>query len=494
MKAWLYIFAFLFGLSFWAMPTHDPDLGWHLLGGAWTLEHGDVPRQDIINSFAVEWIDYHWLAQIIFFKIYSFAGFVGLRIFLGLIMALLCMGIMQIVITETSKKVSSIVPLLSFLILATFVGEVTSVRPHVIGLLIILLGFSILRKSRFKKDFDFKFLLFFVLTAILSNIHVYWVLMPFLWFVFQCLPRFYKSNSSTALYAWGGLILVSFAGFLSPYGIFSSTGSYLANYVVIYDYLVMPKKLREFINEFKPGLSAETFVPLLILFCTALSFRFENFKKLSAKAGDSILAITALILSIRALKFISLYGIFAAPIVSRNMSTLFRKSLPITDLYLKRFSLPLFAASFIYISFHVYTSAPWVLDNSSYMDEYLPIKACAKIPTLDLSLKTGRDHIRVMTHFNYGGWCRWIAYETDPNFNMKVTTDGRTQLVPVKDYEASFDLYRLKNNWAQTLIKWSPDVVLVEKSSALAQILIRAPQEWKLVHEDPFFALFLPNQ
>ncbi|MCB0318971.1 MAG: hypothetical protein KDD56_09455, partial [Bdellovibrionales bacterium] len=67
----LIIIATLSGLCFWSRPPYDPDLGWHLNGGAWILNNlsqGNnlnqaLPSFDFINSFNPIWHDYHWLGQ-----------------------------------------------------------------------------------------------------------------------------------------------------------------------------------------------------------------------------------------------------------------------------------------------------------------------------------------------------------------------------------------------------------------------------------------------
>ena len=41
MRRLLTVACILYGLSFWTFPPHDPDLGWHLLGGRWIAEHHD---------------------------------------------------------------------------------------------------------------------------------------------------------------------------------------------------------------------------------------------------------------------------------------------------------------------------------------------------------------------------------------------------------------------------------------------------------------------
>ena len=77
----------------------DPGIGWHLRSGKWMLENWQVLRSDIFLSPTPSnaWIHNQWLADIIFWKIYSFRGFPLLHI--------LCIGVL----------IGIQVPLLSFL-------------------------------------------------------------------------------------------------------------------------------------------------------------------------------------------------------------------------------------------------------------------------------------------------------------------------------------------------------------------------------------------
>lgn len=488
MRLVYYLIAITWGLTFWQMPTHDPDLGWHLLGGAWTLTHGDVPRVDPINSFGSSWIDYHWLGQILLFKIYKLGGFEALRIWLGIFMGIFGVILARIVEKNIGKS-SAIFSVLTFILLATCVGEIVSVRPHVIGL--ILLGLTVLILSEKSSWWELGAL--FVLAVIGANTHVYWLFVPILWGFYRCIPRLFSKNEVSAAYAWSGLLLLSVAGFISPYGVFTkdpAPQSWLANYAVLFDYTVMPAQLRDFINELKPGFAAAGIIPALLICAFAIWVKQSSFKGALDKIGETLSAILSFVLTMRAIKFVGLFGILSAPSFAGAVGAFVNENLKVQKI--ARIQPILLSIIGVLIFYKGFSTFPAWDDKSFYMEENLPIEACKKIPALGIASAEGRDHVRVLTHFNHGGWCRWAAYEKNPEFLIKVTTDGRTQMVPVEEYEKSFDLYRLKNQWAQTLQTWNPDVVLADKNTALAQIMVRAPQEWKVAHEDETFALFLP--
>lgn len=56
------------------------DTGWHLATGRWIVEHGEVPTADPFNftSDGLVWTNLNWVAQISFYKVYQWFGFMGL--------------------------------------------------------------------------------------------------------------------------------------------------------------------------------------------------------------------------------------------------------------------------------------------------------------------------------------------------------------------------------------------------------------------------------
>ena len=83
-------------------------------------------------------------------------------------------------------------------------------------------------------------------------------------------------------------------------------------------------------------------------------------------------------------------------------------------------------------------------------------------------------------------------YLRDPRFDVRVTTDNRTQGVPEYHYVKSYDLFGLRNEWAQTLEFWNPEAAIVDKTYPLATYMALAKGRWKMVAQDNNFALFVP--
>ena len=64
----------------------DDDIQWHIAGGQWMIDHGTILRTD---PFAVgdaqgrpnEWVNVHWLFQLLVAGVYHLAGFAGISVF-----------------------------------------------------------------------------------------------------------------------------------------------------------------------------------------------------------------------------------------------------------------------------------------------------------------------------------------------------------------------------------------------------------------------------
>ncbi len=72
-EVYVFVFAFLFA----SRPLSDGDFWWHLKTGEYIVRNFSIPRIDFY-SFTVpgkEWVAHEWLSEVIFYLVYSRAGF-----------------------------------------------------------------------------------------------------------------------------------------------------------------------------------------------------------------------------------------------------------------------------------------------------------------------------------------------------------------------------------------------------------------------------------
>jgi hypothetical protein len=488
----LYAAAAAYGLTQWYHPAHDPDLGWHLVGGAWISAAHRVPSADFVNSFNPYWHDYHWLAQVALFQLYRLGGYELLRAALGVTMAVLAAVVMGIILLRLPRRPPVVIALAIFLGAMELIGAVTAVRPQMLS--VLLLALALRRLLQRPTSWELPYL--FALTVLAANIHVYWIFVPVLWFAYRCVPRLLRQRTLSAASAWGGLALLGGAGLVSPYGLLpvdAPPAFALMNYALIYELLTMPSALKETIHEFKSALAADAPIPLLMVVYVALMARTFRWRRSAAELPSALLAGLGVLLAIGSLKFVSVFALFSLPYVVGQVGVPSARRLPrwlATGSGLE----PLLVGILLLTSLaHAAWYFPWTAPNDEYIHDWQPVDACRQIAHLELP-PPKHGHYRVLTHFNHGGWCRWAIYQENPAADFRVTTDGRTQGVPPQHYLDAYDVYNVRNAGLATLQRWNPDVLVVPKSTALANFLAMATGDYRLVYQDDNFAVFVPTR
>lgn len=105
--------------------------------------------------------------------------------------------------------------------------------------------------------------------------------------------------------------------------------------------------------------------------------------------------------------------------------------------------------------------------------------------------KSEGSHLRLLTNFNQGGWCRWAMHDAAPDSDIRVTLDGRTQYVPDKRFRDANTLFSAQPGWEQILSSLQPDAALIPKNQALAAALANSTH-WRLLLQDKDYVVFVP--
>lgn len=467
------------GLNSWSLAATDPDLGWQLFGGAWMLDHGGLPSFDPINTFGSSWHNYHWLGQIILYKIFLLGGYPALRFVFGLLMAWLFIVISDIALISIGRRKSNLLQAVFAVAACLGVYSVFSIRPQIIGLLIVALAYRLILSPR-SPTTPVKL---FLLTLLLANIHVYWVFIPFVFAAIKLLPCLIHKRKPS-LQNLLTLSALTIAGGLTPYG--------TKGYSLILEYAFLPQLLRNSIMEFRPTLAILGMPSAILLLALLVAARTWSLKRVLARIGPHSVTAFSAILAISSIKFFGLFAVLAIPGLIARAGVYIRKYAPnifYRDHLLAKIAI--LGPGICGLALATINN-PSVETDSEALTSLYPLSLCSQIPTLALASKTGRNHLRIATHFNHGGWCRWSAYLRDPEMDIRVTTDGRTQWVPVNLYKISFDLYGLRDGWQKTLELWKPDAIIAETNSPLTYALELLGDTYNSIHSDNF-VLFTPK-
>jgi hypothetical protein len=487
----VYLSAALYGLSFWDTPLYDPDLGFHLLGGAWVAQYGDVPRADFINAFNTSWVDYHWLGQLIIHWAIETGGFPAVQALCGLIGLALGIGIVAI-IRIASPGLRPLPTLLVSGVVLTNTYVSVSTRPT--SMAVVLLVFTLWSILRFHSKA--LFILPFI-TALCANMHVYWILIPGFWALAFCMPRLLPVKGSrkfsvSPLVAWGGFVLLFMAGLISPYGIFnpdSGLHAKLLNFRVVIDVASNPEILKKYVDELRPGIGSFNFQLCWTLFVLCLTLRLYRCSRLRLKVFEILLFFGTFLMFIEARKYSAFFFIGSLPLVTPYIRQVSAQSTFLFR-YIQVFGVLVFIAPLVFF-WHAWSTTPFrpsVFENSKQELLYQqPIKACTAITKI---FPHPQNRILIASHYDYGGWCAWALNAAQLPGPYKLTMDGRTQFVSMSSITDAFNLYLLRGLWKDTLERLKPDAILVTRDQPLGQML-NYLDEWKLRYQDEYFGVFV---
>ncbi|HMO01653.1 MAG TPA: hypothetical protein PKD37_03030 [Oligoflexia bacterium] len=480
---------FFWGTTLWESGINDPDLGWHLFGGAWIEANKTVPSVDPINGLNLFWHDYHWLAQLFIYQIFKLSSYWGIKVFFGLtagaLMALIAYNVLLFVDENRNKNTYNF--FFEHFLLALLFGMiylVSSYRPNIFVLFFIAISHLLLFKE---KKIRHDFIVIFILTALSVNLHVYWIFIPVLWLIYKV----FREKSRRALLKFGILLL---AGLLSPYGTIISAAElgdiYLINYTLLLDYLLMPAEVKNNISELTPLLKANGdvllvgFIAVFFYLYFLLIIEWERYHHFLWSGFIGI----ALVLG--GVKYLSLAALLLMPTLSIGLQHI--KSNLSSKILDSNFCRSI-SFSFLFCCFAViFAACSFPTREQTKLEiSHTALGICEKLAN---SIKAqGGESYLIMTSFDSGGWCRWGSYLAAPKLNIKVTADGRTQWVQPANLIDSFNAYKLSEDPFQILKKFKPNFILLSMQSPIFYLLSEQETFFEKVAEDRNYLILKSN-
>ncbi len=128
-------------------PSGDPDMFWHLASGRWMVEHRELLRVDEFSS-TVSGTAYsvgEWLGQIVLYGAYATAGWPGLALLRGVLVAVAAYFVTRSAIA-TGARLAIAVPLAMLALLLSTI--VWTDRPHLFTLALFPLLLDLLLRAR----------------------------------------------------------------------------------------------------------------------------------------------------------------------------------------------------------------------------------------------------------------------------------------------------------------------------------------------------------
>jgi len=440
----------------------DPDMWWHLKTGQiiWTTHA--IPTTDVFSytSGHHSVVPHEWLAQTLIYGTYRFGGYSGLMLWLCLFTAaLLIAGYALCRLYSGNAKVAFIGAMTVWL----FATVGLAIRPQMIGYLLLTIELLLVQLGRTHSRRWFFGLP--PLFAVWVNCHGSFFLGLILAATFLFCSFFDFRMGSLVALPWDprrrkmlvwALVLSAAALFLNPVGVKQ----------ILYpiDTMLHQPIGISTVDEWMPlQMTGERGIALMAVlgcvFLTVIAQRSELFwDELVVLAMGAWLAISHE-------RMLFVFGILAAPVLSRILSTSW-------DGYDPGHDLPWANALMIAMSLLIVVwGFPSGENLAKQVEEHSPVQAVKYLKTHHLSGNMLNDYV-------YGGYLIWAAPE------RPVFVDGRADVFEWTGVLDEFGKWAmLQNDPNQLLNKHKISFCLLARTSPMAHVLPFLP-EWKTVYSD----------
>ncbi len=447
----------------------NPDLWWHLKMGQVIFATHVIPLADTFSftSNHQPLIPQEWLGELTIFCAWKCAGFPGLMFWLSFFAAaLLIAGYSLCSLCSGNAKVA-FVGAMAIWFLA---GPAYAIRPQIIGYLLLIAELALIHLGRTRDPRWFFSLP--PLFALWINCHASFILgivtaAVFLFaslFSFQAgpllAPRWDPRRRRILLL---GLILSLPALFLNPAG--------LRQILYPFDTLLhQPLNLAN-VQEWAPlKMSSASGIALLaILLCSLLlaaARRSELF------LDELLLLAIGAWLAVSHLRMTIVFGILAAPILCRQLSTAWSSYRPDND---RPWPNSLILAASLLAAWIAFPNS---LNLQNQVEEMSPVKAVEFI-------RANRLPGPMLNDYNFGGYLIWALPE------HPVFIDGRADLYEWSGLLGEFGSWATLHSDPNLLLqKYQVGFCLLTSHSPMVRVLPRLPG-WKLVYSDHNSVIFV---
>ncbi len=446
----------------------DPDMWWHLKMGQiiWTTH--TIPLADSLSytTGGQAIIPQEWLAQVTIFAAWKCAGLSGLMLWLSLLSAaLLVAGYALCSIYSGNAKVA----FLGALILWLFATVGFSIRPQMIAYLLLIVELMLIHLGRTRNPRWF--LLLPLLFVLWINCHGSFILGIILAGVFLFTSLFNFRRASLTAQPWNprsrrmlalAMLLSIAALFVNPVGI--------KQILYPFDTMLNMHILLGSVDEWAPlnMTEARGIALLAVLLCI---FLLVAVRRAELFLDELFLLAIGAWLAVSHMRMLIVFGILAAPILSRLLATSWENYDAEKDRVWPNAAVIGASLLAIYLAF------PATGNLQKQVEEQSPVKAVRFIRSSHLAGPMLNDYA-------FGGYLIWAAPE------YPVFIDGRTDIYEWSGVLGEFgDWATLRSDPRTLLQKYKIGFCLLNRNSPMTHVLPLL-HEWKIVYEDNNSVIF----
>jgi len=440
----------------------DPDLWWNLKIGQVIWNTRSIPNTDLFSYTTNHhaWIAHEWLAQLVIYGAYKAAGYSGL---MGLLCVLTCALLMAGYALCSLYAGNIKVGFAGALIVWLFATIGLAVRAQMIGYLLLIVELLLIHVGRTRNPRWF--LALPVLFGIWVNCHASFILglmvATVVWGIGftdlhagSLLSPSWNHQARRSMGIALGLSVVAL--FINPVGI----------KLILYPLdtmLNMPVLLRS-VEEYAP-LQTSSGRGLALMGILVLSFLLVMARRTEMYWDELLLLAMGTWLAVSHVRMLFVFGILAAPILSRQLATWWNETEVVADR-------PALNAAFMAGALTVaFLGFPSHQNLQAQVEEKSPVKAVRFMQAAHLAGPMLNSHA-------FGGYLMWAAPE------QPVFLDGRTDVFEWTGVLQEFgDWATLQTAPSALLNKYRINFCLLNRDAQMVRVLPLL-LDWKVVYSD----------
>ena len=448
----------------------DLDIGWHLAGGLTILREGQFPSADPFLLGAPYWWNYSWGFQLPLALVFKLFSWTGVRLLQVVAVVMLASAIFGLIHTVSAKKEFSwrlrYGRLAAFVMVLFLVFPVAYLRPQLLSLLFFVWLLLWAEKNELQLP------RLCLLVVVWSNIHVYWVLVPIVFFAYRLWPAIIagRFNGRDCL----ALVPICAAALVSPYG--------AENIVGVYRYLFDHGEAYRLVNEFQPlswrqGVSFYVYVAALLAFLATWRASYQQ-----RHIAQLFLFLLFAALAALRMKYLPLFGLCAGVYFSHYFSNHQRVTESVRLVAISRRAKMVIVFLVFVLFMVVVTKEQQEKIIGQDKQELLNIGELLIAEAL-----ANKMPISALTHFDNGGWVDLgllLAKERrQAAVEARIFIDGRTLVAGAERLKEFYDLTRLNPGWQDIVRRWHFNYAVLPRGSALGQSLLKLAngESWRII-------------
>ncbi len=450
----LFVVAVLaFVIGFRSLPSYDA--GWHLAGGLWMLAHHSVPQIDPFGAEGAFWLCYSWLFELLLAWAFTLGGFSLLQAIQAFLVVLLALAACLFVrfFALRSNIAGTPIELIPLVILLILTSAFWYLRPQTLSILffgvLLLLAESRLLRLRFLLP----------LTILWVNIHIYWLAVPLIAFLYLVLLPI---NTRTATERLSGLAIAALCGacgLINPYHwrLFSGMFEYAFNHQVGYGLITEFRSLST-----DQGLYFFAYLAVLIGLLTRVKYFLGSVSK-----PMLLLWLLSSVSAFLQIKYLPYFALLSAGLAASVLRTRVHSLAVKAEEKISPALLGLTLASFLAVCFYFIDLEP---PRTQRHRELFHVAR-----DLQGSLASTTEQTVVFNDFNDGGWLALAFWQARPegseSTQLKTSIDGRTLVMGAKRLAEYQQIASRQGRWCSTLAGWGAEYAILPSESALLEAL-----------------------